>query len=471
MQLYPKIEPANTLADSQNEGAAQVNDGRIQPVDAHHRRVDRAMANFIKMAGLSSAAMTQPVHITVRNGELQPLWIDAYNVEGDRSITATQYNQLADGTQQINASMKFSVSEEGMLSLKSTAFYIADTGKVVTNEQGGDLRLATLHIRSLRRQEFSTAILAELQASGPEDREPVKAQHGQITEGLVSDRSEESTQSDVTETAQDSSQPEESTQADEPVDTASAAGFFQMAIEEHDPQLALALTESEEPTHAKVSQLRDWYISARAQQKAPEVVDNIKEKGLAAAAAGEDGSAKLTQTEAADMNADLQWLAEHPVEPKAVSVDDLREWHRANTLISGANYTGRIEEIAGTFKLYDANKVRLEKSDYQRMTSDVRALRSQLSEGISDIWQAVIAKNIATNTPEGLSYAGNQYEISCSSDGHLLRLKNQTNNCCFVMQKGEVVTNTLSNSDINTLKLIENASEPLAAKQTKEAQR
>ena len=469
VQLYPKIEPANTLADSQNEGAAQVNDGRIQPVDAHHRRVDRAMANFIKMAGLSSAAMTQPVHITVRNGELQPLWIDAYNVEGDRSITATQYNQLAGGTQQINASMKFSVSEEGMLSLKSTAFYIADTGKVVTNEQGGDLRLATLHIRSLRRQEFGKAVLAELQASGPEAREPIQVQHRQATESLVSDHAKESTQLDVTETAQDSAQLEESTQADEPVDTASAAGFFQMAIEEHDPQLAFAFTESEEPTHAKVSQLRDWYISARAQQKTPEVVDNIKEKGLAAA--GEDGSAKLTQTEATDMNADLQWLAEHSVEPKAVSIDDLREWHRANTLISGANYTGRIEEIAGTFKLYDTNKVRLEKSDYQRMTSDVRALRSHLSEGISDIWQAVIAKNIATTTSEGLSYAGNQYEISCSSDGHLLRLKNQTNNCCFVMHEGKVVTNTLSNSDISMLKLVENASEPLAVKQTKEVQR
>ena len=472
VQLYPKLETAHALTSLQNKETAQLDDRRIQPVHAHQKRVERAMARFMEMAGLSSVAIAQPVHMTVENGDLQPLWIDACDFQGDRHITIAQYNEPGDRDQQINALIRFSISKEGLLSLEATAFHVADTDKVVANTQDGDRRLAALQIRSLRRQEFDKAILSELQASGPQSREPINAYFEQAAESVVSAVNEEDAQPDATEEKQNNAQSEKVEQTHKEVNTVAAADFFQAAVEEHDPQLTLALSEEPDKTiDVKVSQLREWYQSARAQQKAPAVLDGIKNKGLAAVAAGKEGSTTLTQAEAADMNTDLQWLTEHPVEPKAVSVENLREWHRANTLISGANYTGKIEKIAGTFKLYDTHKVNLETSDYQRMTSDVRSLRSHISKSVNDIWQAVIAKDIAVRTPEGLSYTGNQYAISCSSDGLSLHLKNQTNDCCFVMHQGQVVTNTLSNTDLKALNIVEKTPAPSTMKRTESIQR
>ena len=157
------------------------------------------MAKFIGMAGLSSIAIDQPVHMTVENGDLQPLWIDACDFEGDRHITIAQYNEPGDRDQQINALIRFSISKERLLSLEATAFHVADTDKVVANTQDGDRHLAALQIRSLRRQEFDKAILSELQASGPQSREPINAYFEQAAESVVSAVNKEDAQPDATE--------------------------------------------------------------------------------------------------------------------------------------------------------------------------------------------------------------------------------------------------------------------------------
>ena len=200
----------------------------------------------------------------------------------------------------------------------------------------------------------------------------------------------------------------------------------------------------------EVEQLRQWYQSSSlSRQRSPDHLEAIHEKGIVAK---EHGTVEINQTEASAMSADLAWLAEHSTELKPVSLEMMREWWRANTVVAEANYGDEIKAIAQPLKEAGVSEITLNRSDHQRMLSDVMALRSTIAEGTLAIWQELGKQNRIVQTSEGQAYRGKEYDIVQS--GHTLTLTNRETEGRFVIKNDHVEANTLSLSDVEKISAV-----------------
>ena len=242
-----------------------------------------------------------------------------------------------------------------------------------------------------------------------------------------------------------------------------ASELIGSAIANHDPQLAKVLTDTEPTIQVEVEQLRQWYQSARDQSKSLDLLEAIRQKGEVAK---EQGSAQISQAEASAMNTDLEWLAEHRAESEPVSLEMLREWWQANTVVAKGNYRSEIEEIAAPFKQEGVAGVDVSRADRQRMGSDVRAMRSTITECISTIWNELERREKVGRTPEGAEYAGINYTIARSSD--TLTITHNATNREFKLKGNQVETNTLSVTDVQTIRAL---SQRVPLERQKEVQR
>ena len=233
------------------------------------------------------------------------------------------------------------------------------------------------------------------------------------------------------------------------VQLVSASELIQLTIAEHEPLLAKALieTEAESTVEVEVEQLRQWYKAARARQRPLDVLEAIAEKGKAAK---DHGPVTLSSTEASDMNTDLIWLSES----KPASREMLREWWQANTVIAGANYTAQITAIAQPLKKEGTTEIMLDSTDHKRMLSDVRALRSALTQGTLAIWQELEAQGRIVQTREGRAYKGKEYDFVESSDKNTLTLTNRTTRGGINIKDGSVTGNTLSVADAQRISAV-----------------
>lgn len=226
-----------------------------------------------------------------------------------------------------------------------------------------------------------------------------------------------------------------------------ASELIVSAIAKHDRQMADALSNSEPTTQVEVGQLREWYQAAREQNKS-NMLEAIHQKGIVAK---EQGSVEISRDEASEMNADLTWLAEHRTRVEPVSLEMLREWWQANTVVAKGNYKTKIEEIAAPLKQEGVAEVAITKADYQRMSSDVRALRSSITECISTIWNELERQEKVGRTPEA-EYAGINYTIARSSDA--LTITHNATDRKFKLKGDRVETNTLSVTDVQTIRAL-----------------
>ena len=170
--------------------------------------------------------------------------------------------------------------------------------------------------------------------------------------------------------------------------------------------------------------------------------------------AKEQGSVDISPDEASEMNADLTWLAEHGTrgETVSVSLEKLREWWQANTVVAKGNYRAEIEGIATPLKQEGVAEVALSTDDYQRMNSDVRALRSTVTECILTIWNELEQQEKVGRTPEGAGYVGVNYSMSKSSN--TLTIRHNETNREFRLEGDQVEANTLSVTDVQTLRAL-----------------
>ncbi|MBE9062884.1 DEAD/DEAH box helicase family protein [cf. Phormidesmis sp. LEGE 11477] len=292
------------------------------------------------------------------------------------------------------------------------------------NEAPPDV-LEAIEQKGIVANEFGTAMLSQTEASAMNTAltaEPIEAeeQEGSIhTEGVSTDTH------------------------------VPASKLIGSIIAKHDPQLADALSNPEPTIQVEVEQLRQWYQAARDKSKSPDLLEAIRQKGEVAK---EQGSVEVSRGEASEMNADLVWLAEHHPESEPVSLEILREWWQANTVVAKGNYRTEIEAIAAPLKQEGVAEVAISRADRQRMNSDVRAFHSVITEGALTIWEELKRQNKIGRTPEGAKYTGINYTISRSSDA--LRITHNATNREFKLNGDQVEANTLSVTDVQTLRAL-----------------
>ena len=237
-----------------------------------------------------------------------------------------------------------------------------------------------------------------------------------------------------------------------------ASSLIQRTIEEHEPQLHLALTSEEPAVTVEVESLRDWYVAIKAQQakglsEKTSLLNIIKEKGTEAQ---KHGDTTLTSTQAATMTTDLQWFNNN--HPKT-TVGGLRTWYRANTSVANSSYTEEIKTIAQKAMSTGNDSTQLRPTDYQQMTREVEAFQlkvaAEIEPSLRSIW------SIATSNQMVKQYGGNQltftgvnYSISSTTEGALTLTHNKTGSKLSIAESGKVIKNELTLDDAKTLQSI-----------------
>ena len=422
--LHPQLETVTSVDTAVADDAVSTTANQeIQPAFAQGKTLERIVATFLHEADLPEIVMLGNLHMTVENQDLPPLRLDTHDIEGRRSLAIEQHQHGSEETNPVSRLMSFSISDEGVLNLQSTAFRSPTATSDARDIEGCDRTFATAFARTLAAQKFSQATRSQLQSDGPES-----GRNMDEAATLV--------------------EPASPTSEEPAVQLVLASQLIPAIIEKHDPELASVIAETKPAVEVKVEQLREWYRAARDRQQEPAVLENIKAKGITAK---ENGAVMLSQKEADTMRTDLEWLAEHPAEPQPVSIETLREWYRANTVVAGANYKHEIEALAAPLREEGTAQIMLSRSDYQRMSSDVKALRSTIASQTLEIWQMPEIQARVVQTQAGQSYMGKEYDILQSSDRGTLTLTNKETKDRFVIKADRVEINTLAISDIEKI--------------------
>ena len=250
---------------------------RVQDKLAHTEPAERMMALFIKEAGLSELAM-KSVRMTVENGDLNALWIDAFDREDGHRISVAQYDDSVELQKPISTLMTFSVSSAGLLQLERTKFSSLSSNEI---SEGKDPQVAARFARRLIRNQYPKAVRAQLETFGPQSGRKVEItpislanqpnldnKQSQRSDGpaveavrLIQDVEQRSLNLESISPAA-STQFEKLQQAGQGL----ASVVIQQALKQRDPSLHVALTNKDEAASLEVKQLQNWYTNIPAQQ-------------------------------------------------------------------------------------------------------------------------------------------------------------------------------------------------------------
>ncbi|PZO58010.1 MAG: hypothetical protein DCF15_05995, partial [Phormidesmis priestleyi] len=452
----------------------------VQPATRYLQRTERKVAEFLHEAGLAEAVMGE-FHIKIENPPFIPLTVESHAVgEGVTQLYLTHYIEL-NGDLAHDGEMVFNISPDGALRLEETAVKNPFTGGESRIYGGGDRTFANTFARNIVSQGFAKAAKAEMAQDVqqpmklPEISSPVDTQPEPVTEpemptlGKISpemptiEDPEQKTADVVTDqpsVPKDKPQVTEQPSVRESEKTVPASQLIQRTIEEHDPELHKALIVSDNTVQASVQNLRDWYVSVRTQIKAefqsPEQKRDLEARLGAISLQGQQaqvGSAQITPAQAEQMNADLTWLNER-YSPESVTIGELRQWYRVNVAIDEGKHTHRIEQLATTLKSSGKEVIEIPGLEYKKMKTDLHNLQVKIglaaAPNVQKIWNAAESqRQIQIDAAGQKSLPGKNYKIL--AEGDKLILTNQRTAAQLTLENGQIVENTLTQTDADQL--------------------